>query len=171
MSNKEVELIDTVENVETEDINTIVEENEEDIDSDEEEMTDFIMGVVNTLFFKLNKINIPINLNNIPTIMKYSMETVEDLAQDKLNTVLKRNKKKYAIQIVKYLIHKTQLDNKTKSLCLELLSGSMLDDLVEIIVKASKGDLQLNKETIEDVVELSQKCCFSFFKKRNNNKK
>ena len=141
----------------------------EDVDEETNENmpNKILLPIIELLTNKLLEEGINIELNNIPTIMSYSMEIVEDIVM-KSETIPNQEKKQIAKDIVVYLIKNSPLDESTKTLCNEILTGSLLDDLIEIIIKASKVKLGLNSDTIEDVVEITGKCCAPFLGKLRN---
>lgn len=125
-----------------------------------------LISLLDILSKKLLENGVSVELNNIPTIMTYSMEIIEKLAKTPGN-ILNTERKDMAKNMVIYLIKKSPLSDETKLLCNEVLAGTLLDDMIEIIIKASKGKIGLNNETIEDVVEITRKCCIPFFKKKS----
>ena len=94
---------------------------------------------------------------NIMTVVRYAMEIVE------LTQLKGKAQKDMALQMVRTVIIETCLDPTKKQLCLNLLDEGVVEQTIDLVVAATKGNIDINKE---QVITLAQSCCTAIFKKK-----
>lgn len=103
--------------------------------------------------FKLNeKIgDMEINAHTIITVTKFSMEVVEA-------TKLKgAAQKELAISLVRQVIVEAPISDEKEKLLLDMIDQGILANTIELVVAASKGNLDINT-----VVAVASGCCKLF---------
>ena len=103
--------------------------------------------------FKLNeKIgDMEINAQTIMTVTKFSMEVVEA-------TKLKgAAQKELAISLVRQVIVEAPISDEKEKLLLDMIDQGILANTIELVVAASKGNLDINM-----VVAVATGCCKLF---------
>jgi hypothetical protein len=103
--------------------------------------------------FKLNeKIgDMEINAHTIITVTKFSMEVVEA-------TKLKgAAQKELAISLVRQVIVEAPISDEKEKLLLDMIDQGILANTIELVVAASKGNLDINA-----VVAVASGCCKLF---------
>ena len=154
---------------------TIQEELEDTHFENEDELLDELQTLImKRVLLKLSNNNIFLNVENISTIMMYCMIVIENISNEtnnlnpNPNPLLKTERKNTAKIVVRQIIRESNLspDNKTKLLYNSLLTDNILDDIIEVIIKASKGDFEINKELTDEVIG----CCFSFLSRLRKRK-
>ena len=103
--------------------------------------------------FKLNeKIgDMEINAHTIITVTKFSMEVVEA-------TKLKgAAQKELAISLVRQVIVEAPISDEKEKLLLDMIDQGILANTIELVVAASKGNLDINM-----VVAVATGCCKLF---------
>ena len=103
--------------------------------------------------FKLNeKIgDMEINAHTIITVTKFSMEVVEA-------TKLKgAAQKELAISLVRQVIVEAPISDEKEKLLLDMIDQGILANTIELVVAASKGNLDINA-----VVVVASGCCKLF---------
>lgn len=92
-----------------------------------------------------------ISKSTIDIILKEAMELVEEMnipGSDKLDNV---------IRIVKNLINDFLEDGEEKRLLIEIIDNNILENTIKLIVKASKGEININNKKTQKNIE----SCFS----------
>lgn len=137
----------------------ITSDNQEETKEEENPIENELVNIlVEKLGEKLKENNIDIGIDSIPNIVRYGMEIVEAYNGNI------DNKKEMVIDMIKIIIKMTDIDEDKKNIALEMLESDFVDSLIELIIQASKGQLEINQETIEDIVEVTEGCCFTLFK-------
>lgn len=95
---------------------------------------------------------INLDTNTAVKCIRFSMEVVE-------MSELKGNAQKdMAIRLVKSLLDDAPLNDSKKIIIQSLLDEDILGDTIDLIVDATKGNLNINQ-----LQEVAKKCCFPFF--------
>lgn len=130
----------------------IVEKNTSSINekNDDEFNTKLVMLVKK----KLESEGIEVNVQNVMISLKYVMELVE------LTEVKGKEQKLLVVRVMRKLINDTKLSQENKQLLISMIDGNVIDNVIEIIVDASKGNLDINK-----IQNVATNCCFGFFSK------
>ena len=92
----------------------------------------------NTL--KRNIKDIDITATKIISILKASMELVE-----KLEDVKGTEQRDFAVLLVREIIDKTKMSHSQKENCLLVIDFGVLDNVVDFVIDASNGNLDINK--------------------------
>ena len=100
--------------------------------------------------------HIEVNAGTIITILKISMEVVE------LTKVKGPAQKDLAIKLVRHLVVEAPIADEKEKLLLDMIDNGILENTVELVVDASKGNIDINV-----AVKVASTCCASIFKKRN----
>ena len=116
------------------------------------------LALLSILTQKLQENNIEINTSTIPDIVRYGMEIVE------IASVEKSERKALVIELVKNIINESNLEESQKLASLHILESQLLENLIELLIKATKGELEFNQQTVEEVIEVTEDCCFAFLK-------
>jgi hypothetical protein len=96
-----------------------------------------------------------INADTIIQVLRFAMEVVE-------TTELKgEDQKKLAIKLVREVVVEAPITDEKEKLLLDLIDHGVLGNTVELIVQASKGELDINA-----AVAVAKGCCLSFMKKK-----
>lgn len=106
--------------------------------------------LVHSLSQKLQEEAVEINDDNILILMKYAMEIVE------LQQISGENKKQMALEIVRSYVAESSVGQRIKETLNEVIFNGMGDNLIELLVEASRGELninQLQEQAAEQVTE------------------
>lgn len=96
-----------------------------------------------------------INAQTVITILRFAMEVVE-------TTQLKGEaQKELAIKLVRQVVVEAPISDEKEQLLLNMIDAGILADTVELVVNATKGDLDVNT-----AVKVAVGCCASFLKTR-----
>jgi len=96
-----------------------------------------------------------INAQTVITILRFAMEVVE-------TTQLKGEaQKELAIKLVRQVVVEAPISDEKEQLLLNIIDAGILADTVELVVDATKGDLDVNA-----AVKVAVGCCASFLKTR-----
>lgn len=161
MSNVEV-VVDEVNEV----VVANIEEQEQTSEVVDNTKSELLTSLLTLLSEKMNEHGIEIGVSTIPDIVRYGMEIVE------ISSASKEQRKELVLEMVSKLVEDSDLPENQKNACEHVLESDMLDNLVELLIKASRGELEFNQETVEDVIEVTEDCCFAFLKlfgKKNSN--
>jgi hypothetical protein len=116
---------------------------------------------------KLHNTNIVLGSSTIHIVIKYAMEAVECLLIDGMI------QKNYAITIINELINELPESNE-KQFLLNMSNQGNIDNIIELVIDASKGRININKivDTVVDntVVEMSNILIDDSTILNNNNK-
>lgn len=95
-----------------------------------------------------------INAQNIITVLRCAMEIVE------ITEIKGEAQKTLAIKLVRQLVVEAPITDEKEKLLLDIIDQDILGNTINLLVSASKGDLDINK-----VIEVGTTCCLSFLKK------
>jgi hypothetical protein len=105
----------------------------------------------------LKERNIDVSSKTITQIVKIAMEIVEA-------TKLKGSEQKALVEkIVRKIIVDSPLEESKKSIIISMLDEGIVGDVIELVVSATKGELDIN--TVEKV---ATGCCLAFLKSRKS---
>jgi hypothetical protein len=105
----------------------------------------------------LKERNIDVSSKTITQIVKIAMEIVEA-------TKLKGAEQKALVEkIVRKIIVDSPLEESKKSIVISMLDEGIVGDVIELVVSATKGELDIN--TVEKV---ATGCCLAFLKSRKS---
>lgn len=108
---------------------------------------------INSYITLKNKIkNIDVNSSNIISILKISMELVEQLED-----VKGMEQRDFAVLLVREIIEKSKMSNSQKENCLLIIDFGVLDNVVDFVIDASKGNVNINK--VKKKVSNILSCC------------
>ena len=103
-----------------------------------------------------NKIgNMEINAQTIITVLRFAMEVVE------LTQVKGSAQRELAIKLVRQIIVDAPISDDKEKLLLEMIDQGILANTIELIVDATKGELDINA-----AVAVAAGCCATFLTKR-----
>lgn len=89
---------------------------------------------------------------------KYAMEIIE------ITTVKGDEQKELVIRLLKDIINESNIQYEIKEEAMQFIRNGSLSKMIDIIVDATKGKLNINR--IEEVaIETASNCCFAFLKK------
>lgn len=95
--------------------------------------------------------NIEINSKTIIQVVGFAMEIVEA-------TTLKGNEQKELVEkLVKQIIKDAPISDDKEVSLLYMVNEGIIGDITELVVSASKGELNINA-----VIEVSKTCCLGF---------
>ena len=98
--------------------------------------------------------NLIITPKTLMCILQYAMEIVE-------LTILKGSEQKnMAIKLVRSIVIACPLDESNKNLCLRMLDEGIIENTIELIVAATKGEIAVNP-----VIDVAKSCCGFFSSK------
>ena len=106
---------------------------------------------------KLNEktTGLDVNPKTIMTILKFSMEVVE-------TTKLKgEDQKELAVKLVRQIVVEAPITDDKEKLLLDMIDEDILGDTINLIIAASKGELDIN-----NVLEVASGCCVAFLKSK-----
>jgi len=98
---------------------------------------------------------IEVNADTVITILKYAMEVVE-LSKAKGNA-----QRELSIKLVRQVVVDAPINDEKEKLLLDLIDNGILANTVELVVDASRGDIDVN-----NVAQVAAGCCLTFLKKR-----
>lgn len=98
---------------------------------------------------------IEVNADTVITILKYAMEVVE-LSKSKGEA-----QRELAIKLVRKVVVDAPIADEKEKLLLDLIDNGILANTVELVVEASRGDIDVN-----NVAQVAVGCCATFLKKR-----
>lgn len=88
--------------------------------------------------FEFNIASLTITPDTIVTVLQYAMEAVE------VTTLTGEEKKKAVIDIVRKAIVDAPIDEHVEKIILEMIDDGIVSHTIDIIVSASRGNLNLN---------------------------
>ena len=135
------------------------------------ELSTFSLDILsNIVLTKMKENGIELHEKTLMSVVRYSMEAVELY---KLNGNMK---KKTVLDLIKK-ISKENLDAETSCIICSVVDSGLVENAIELIVSATKGELDLNKvkeqaiELAEDVAQEAATSCLTACLKRVANKK
>jgi len=119
------------------------------------------MSQVNDLYFvllqqlKTKTQNIQINSNTIITVLKFSMEIVE------ASHIKGRKQRDIAIRLIKQIVVDAPITNDNETLLLQMIDSGILGNTIDLVVSATKGDLDINS-----AAQVAVNCCLALLQSR-----
>tara|TARA_Y100000591_G_scaffold311155_1_gene314260 strand:+ start:794 stop:1201 length:408 start_codon:yes stop_codon:yes gene_type:complete len=109
--------------------------------------------VINLAIVLKNRIGLEeIKVESIHLVLKEAMELVDGL------NISGSEKKENVKNIVKILVNDLVKNEKEKELLIEIINNNILENTIDLIVKASKNEININnRETQKRLIQ-----CFSF---------
>ena len=98
-----------------------------------------------------------INATSIIKIMQTAMEVVE------ITEVKGKEQKDLAIKLVRQLVVDAPIHDEKEKLLLDMIDNNILGDTIDLVISASKGELDINK-----IVAVSAGCCGKILAKKND---
>ena len=95
--------------------------------------------------------NVEITVENFMTIVRFAMEIVE------LSELKGEEQKNMAIRLVRQVVVDAPISDEKEKLLLNMIDQGVLGNTVDLVVDASKGNLNINK-----VVKVASGCCKLF---------
>ena len=96
-----------------------------------------------------------INATSVIKVMKIAMEVVE------ITEVKGKEQKDLAVKLVRQLVVDAPISDEKEKLLLDMIDNNILGDTIDLVIQASKGELDINK-----IVAVSAGCCGALFKKK-----
>jgi hypothetical protein len=93
--------------------------------------------------------------NSVMLCVRYAMEIVE------LSELKGEDQKRMVIELMRELIKLSNVDNDTSDKILFFVNENVLNDIIELVVDATKGNININKLT-----EQVGNCCFAFLSRK-----
>ena len=104
---------------------------------------------------KIAEQNITISVNTITFVIKIAMEIVEA-------TQLKGKDQKVLVErIVRKVVNRADIEEDKKQLIVAMLDEGMVGDVIDLVVAASKGELNIN-----NIKQVTSGCCAALLKRR-----
>lgn len=104
---------------------------------------------------KIAEQNITISVNTITFVIKIAMEIVEA-------TQLKGKDQKVLVErIVRKVVNRADIEEDKKHLIVAMLDEGMVGDVIDLVVAASKGELNIN-----NIKQVTSGCCAALLKRR-----
>lgn len=92
--------------------------------------------------------NVEITLSNIMIVVKFAMEVVE------LTEVKGEEQKDLAVKLIKKIVVDAPITDAKEKLILDMIDGGVVDATIDLIIAASKGELNINV-----ISEATTTCC------------
>lgn len=105
------------------------------------------------LLQKIHKKGLELNERSAMLYLRYAMEIIE------LSELKGPEQKEMAIELLTEIINTSQVNDKTKSKLTNLIDGGILGDIVDLVVSATKGQINVNS-----LIETATTCCMAFSK-------
>jgi len=96
-----------------------------------------------------------IDATSVVKVMRMAMEVVE------LTEVKGKEQKNLATKLVRQIVVDAPITDDKEKLLLDIIDNNILGDTIDLLVQASKGELNINK-----VLKVSAGCCGKIFKKK-----
>lgn len=104
---------------------------------------------------KIEEQNITISVKTITFVIRIAMEIVEA-------TKLKGNEQKQLVEgIVRKIVKHSDIEEDKKQLVIAMLDEGIVGDVIELVVAATKGELNIN-----NVTQVASGCCAALLKRR-----
>ena len=97
--------------------------------------------------------DVEVNVENFMTILRFSMEVVE------VTQLKGAEQKELALKLVRALVVEAPISNDKEKLMLDMIDQGVLGNTVDLVVDASKGNVNIN-----NVVKVATGCCGLFNK-------
>lgn len=105
--------------------------------------------------FKVKLGSTKVDAENIITVLRCAMEIVE------ITEIKGEAQKILAIKLVRQAVIDAPIADEKEKLLLDILDQDILGNTIDLLVDATKGNLDINK-----VVEVATTCCLSFLKNK-----
>lgn len=129
----------------------------------EEEISSVIIeGIVSNVHDTLSENQITIARSSMMLIIQIVMEKIE------MSDLNGPQKKELAITIIRALINEATIEDEDKKACLTFIDSGFLENTIELIVSASRGQININ--AAEDLTVGCIQTCFSLLKTRKSKK-
>ena len=99
--------------------------------------------------FKAKLQNMEICVENIMEILRFAMEVAE------VTELKGEDQKDLAISLVRKVIVEAPVSDEKEKLMLDIIDQGILGNTVDLIICASKGNLDINK-----LITVTRNCCF-----------
>ena len=96
-----------------------------------------------------------INADTIMQVLRFAMEVVE------VTELKGAEQKELAIKLVREVVVQAPIADEKEKLLLDMIDQGVLGNTVDLVVQASKGELDINA-----AVAVAAGCCASFMKKK-----
>jgi len=84
--------------------------------------------------------------NTIHIVLKETMELVEEL------NIPGSEKRDNVVRVVKVLVEDLVNDGNEKQLILDIIENNVLENTIDLIIKASKGEININNKTTQNQI-------------------
>ena len=88
-------------------------------------------------------------------VLRVTMEAIE------VEKIKDMNKRQIAETILKELINEAEMSDDKKEICVNLVNCGAIGDTINLVVSATKGELELNKKTRKNLLSCLGKCISS----------
>lgn len=157
---------DTVNNVVSESIGNIqIQDGIVDTKAVAQVVNELQSQIFNTCLEQLTskgkELGLELEPNSIMTYVKLCMEIVEK------TDVKGKEQKTLVVQLITKLVKDAPISDEREKLCLDVLSSGIVGDTIDLIVMASRGQLDLNSvsqtavKRLPNLIALFTKCCKS----------
>lgn len=103
---------------------------------------------------KIAEHNITISVKTVTFVIKIAMEIAEA-------TELKGQEQKTLVEgIVRKVVKHSDIEDEKKQLVIAMLDEGVVGDVIDLVVSASKGELNIN-----NIKQVASGCCAAFFKR------
>jgi pentose-5-phosphate-3-epimerase len=114
----------------------------------EKQFEDFLSQVKT----KISQVNISVTPHTIMTIVRYIMEVVE-------SSKLPGDEKKIAVnRLLRQIIKESNMHYEDKKICENLIDNGVVGDTIELIISASKGEININ---VKQAISIGGQCCLA----------
>lgn len=118
------------------------------MDTNSSQFTSLLHNIKQTLGNK------EVNAQNIIELVQIAMETVE------LTKIKGEAQKNLAIKLVRQVVVDAPISDDKEKLLLDMIDQNVLSDTIELVIKATKGELNVNV-----AIKTAQNCCLAFLKR------
>ena len=98
--------------------------------------------------------NREVNAQNIIGLVQIAMEVVES------TKVKGEAQKDLAVKLIRQVVVDAPISDDKEKLLLDMIDQNVLSDTFELVIKATKGELNVNV-----AIKTAQNCCFAFLKR------
>ena len=125
-----------------------------------DKVPDFVDEIFETLLQKLRfKIgNLEINGRSIMVFMRYAMEIVE------VTQLKGEEQKQMVLRLLERVVRDAPISDKKEALCLKLINGGTVGQTIDIVVDATRGNLDINSIANAAVGAMVSTGCCGLFK-------
>jgi len=163
--------VDTTQTKHTEENDVSSEENVERNEKLKENKNSTVQTIIkdavgdNTFNVALNMVKNRLGVNEVTvqslmTLVKYSMEAVE------ISKLKGSEQREMALRLVRYIIVDAPISHEQERICLDMLDTGLLGQTMDLVVDATNGHVGINQ-----VIGLTEACCFSFLGARKKRTK